>query len=218
MTTTIDHLPTLAAKEASPPAEVASPPAESGPTWEDFRTLEEHLEKRAGRREGWTLFIFLFAGIAVVFSMIAIGMGGRAIGQAKRIVRTATPAPAAAGPTPPPAPAASPGPVTLGDFTVDPAAATVAAGNVTVSISNIGRVQHELLVFRSDLAPTAYPMKDGNIDEEGAGVTLVSDGENIDPGATQTRTIDLTQPGTYLFVCNLPGHVHAGMYSVVTVK
>ena len=38
------------------------------------------------------------------------------------------------------------------------------------------------------------------------------------PTCTQTRMIDLTQPGSYLFVCNLPGHVQAGMYSVVTVK
>jgi uncharacterized cupredoxin-like copper-binding protein len=114
--------------------------------------------------------------------------------------------------------AASPGPVLLSDFAVRPAATTVAAGNVTFQITNTGKAQHELLVFRSNLQPSAYPLKDGNIDEEGAGIAKVSDGDNLGPGNVQTRSVDLSQPGTYLFVCNLPGHFRLGMYRVVTVK
>jgi hypothetical protein len=92
------------------------------------------------------------------------------------------------------------------------------AGQVNFSITNIGTIQHELLVFKSDLAPAAYPVdKKGDIVEDGPGITLVSDGDNLDPGTTQTRTVDLTQPGTYLFVCNIPGHFKAGMFSEVTV-
>jgi len=78
-------------------------------------------------------------------------------------------------------------------------------------------VPHELLVFKSDRDPSAYPTdKAGNIKEEGAGVTLVSDGDNIDPAGSQTRSVDLA-PGKYLFVCNIPGHFKAGMFTVVTV-
>jgi uncharacterized cupredoxin-like copper-binding protein len=92
------------------------------------------------------------------------------------------------------------------------------AGQANFDITNIGTIQHELLVFKSDLPPSSYPVdKDGNIIEDGPGITLVSDGDNIDPGKTQTRVVDLTKPGTYLFVCNIPGHFHAGMFSVVTV-
>ena len=92
------------------------------------------------------------------------------------------------------------------------------AGQVNFAITNIGTIQHELLVFKSDLPPSAFPVdKNGNIIEDGPGITLVSDGDNIDPGKTQTRTVDLTQPGTYLFVCNIPGHFKAGMYSELTV-
>ncbi len=92
------------------------------------------------------------------------------------------------------------------------------AGQANFSITNIGKIQHELLVFRSALAASAFPLdKNGDVIEDGPGITLVSDGENIDPGKTQTRTLDLTQPGTYLFVCNIPGHFKAGMFSVVTV-
>jgi uncharacterized cupredoxin-like copper-binding protein len=96
-------------------------------------------------------------------------------------------------------------------------AGTIKSGKTDVTISNVGTVPHELLVFKSDRAPSAYPTDAaGNIKEEGAGVALVSDGDNIDPGGSQTRTIDLA-PGKYLFVCNIAGHFKQGMFSVVTV-
>ena len=92
------------------------------------------------------------------------------------------------------------------------------AGQVNFAITNIGTIQHELLVFKSDLPPSAYPLdKNGNIIEDGPGISLVSDGDNIDPGKTQTRTVDLTKPGSYLFVCNIPGHFKQGMFRAVTV-
>ena len=92
------------------------------------------------------------------------------------------------------------------------------AGQVNFAITNIGTIQHELLVFKTDLPPSAVPLdKNGNIIEDGPGMTLVSHGDKIDPGKTQARVVDLTKPGTYLFVCNLPGHFKAGMSSVVTV-
>jgi uncharacterized cupredoxin-like copper-binding protein len=94
----------------------------------------------------------------------------------------------------------------------------IKAGTVNLEAANFGTIQHELLVFKSDLAPSDYPVDaNGDIVEDGPGINLVSDGDNIDPGGTQTRTVDLTQPGTYLFVCNIPGHFKAGMYQVVTV-
>jgi len=92
------------------------------------------------------------------------------------------------------------------------------AGQVNFSITNIGTIQHELLVFKTDLPPSAVPVdKNGNIVEDGPGITLVSRGDKIDPGKTQARTVDLTQPGSYLFVCNVPGHFKTGMFRAVTV-
>ena len=45
---------------------------------------------------------------------------------------------------------------------------------------------HELLVFKSDLDPSAFPTDAaGDIKEKGAGVILVSDGDNIDPAASR---------------------------------
>lgn len=108
-------------------------------------------------------------------------------------------------------------PVSLSEFKVA-VPATLPAGSVTFYITNSGAMEHEMLIFKSDLAPAAYPTDaNGRIVEDGPGITLVSDGANIAPKGTQTRTVDLSAPGTYLFVCNLPGHFKMGMYTVVTV-
>ena len=97
------------------------------------------------------------------------------------------------------------------------APATLKAGTTTFTISNFGTIPHELLIFKSPLAADKYPTDSkGDIKEEGAGVDLLSDGENIDASGSQVRTVDLA-PGTYLFVCNIPGHFQNGMFSVLTV-
>jgi Copper binding proteins, plastocyanin/azurin family len=94
---------------------------------------------------------------------------------------------------------------------------TIKSGKTDLKISDVGAAPHELLVFKSDLDPSAYPTdKAGDIVEDGPGIKLLSDGDNIDPGAAQTRTVDLA-PGKYLFVCNIPGHFKQGMFTVVTV-
>jgi len=125
---------------------------------------------------------------------------------------TASAAAAAASPTPV---AAAPT-ISLYEWKVI-APATLKAGKTTFTISNFGAVPHELLIFKSPLAPNKYPTDtNGDIKEEGAGVDLLSDGDNIDPSGSQVRAVDLT-PGTYLFVCNIPGHFKNGMFSVVTV-
>jgi len=94
----------------------------------------------------------------------------------------------------------------------------IKAGSVVLEAANFGTIQHELLVFQSTLPVSSFPVdQDGNIVEDGPGINLISDGDNLDPGTTQTRTVDLSQPGSYLFVCNIPGHFKAGMYTTVAV-
>src|SRR5437868_5786362 len=45
-------------------------------------------------------------------------------------------------------------------------------------ITNRGTTEHELIAFKTDLAPGALPRNPrGDVDEEGAGLTKVSDGE-----------------------------------------
>jgi len=126
---------------------------------------------------------------------------------------TASPSASAAALSPSPASGAT---VSLTEWKVT-IAGTVKSGKTDLPITNAGVAPHELLVFKSDLDPSAYPTDAaGDIKEEGAGVTLVSDGDNIDPAGAQTRSMDLA-PGKYLFVCNIPGHFKQGMFIVVTV-
>jgi len=234
MTMTIDHAPKIDEPPATQMADNCGPAAgerpetEAAPTWEALRALEERLEQRATLRDGWTIVMFGCSAIAILGSIIAIGLGSRAIDESKRNVRSSPPAaasaaaPAATGPAVPAANVstpASPVPVALNDFRVGLSSTNLAVGKYTFQISNVGQVPHELLVFQTDISPASLPTaSDGAIQEDAPGVNKVSDGDNLDPGASQTRAVDLSKPGTYVFVCNLPGHFKAGMYSVVTVK
>src|SRR4029077_14455972 len=133
-------------------------------------------------------------------------------GQAASAAATAAPAASPAASTASASVAAAANPtVDLTEWKVT-VAGTIKSGKTDLTISNTGVAPHELLIFKSDRAPSAYPTDAaGNIKEKGAGVTLVSDGDNIDPAGTQARSIDLA-PGTYLFVCNIPGHFKQGMF------
>ncbi|MDQ6747711.1 MAG: plastocyanin/azurin family copper-binding protein [Candidatus Dormibacteraeota bacterium] len=97
--------------------------------------------------------------------------------------------------------------------------ASIKAGQVNFKITNSGSVEHELLVFKAEKGIADYPVDEaGKIKEEDASIIKVSDGDNIAAGASQDRTIDLSKPGRYLFVCNLPAHFKQGMARIVTVS
>lgn len=111
-------------------------------------------------------------------------------------------------------------PLTVADFKVSAPSRQLTAGAKKFEITNKGGTQHELLVFHPDagIDPRHLPLgDDGNIVEDAPGVNLISDGDNIDPGQSQSRDVDLSVPGTYVFVCNLPQHYGQGMSVVVTV-
>jgi uncharacterized cupredoxin-like copper-binding protein len=96
---------------------------------------------------------------------------------------------------------------------------SIKAGKVNFKIVNAGTVEHEMVVFKADLDLAAYPTDDaGALKEEDPSITKASDGENIAAGGSEQRTIDLSKPGRYLFVCNLPTHFKLGMATIVTVS
>lgn len=94
--------------------------------------------------------------------------------------------------------------VTLQEWAVVPASASVSAGSVTFNAKNIGpNDTHEMVVLRTDLAPGALPTQaDGSIDEEATGVTLVGEVEDVTVGTTKTVTLDLAA-GKYVLLCNI---------------
>ena len=112
---------------------------------------------------------------------------------------------------------ATPVDVQLADYSIL-APDELVAGVQEFTLDNVGKLVHEFIVFRTDLAPESVPLDaQGGVDEKGAGVTFIDEKEDIKVGETAKLRVDLPA-GRYLFACNTPGHWANKMYKVVTVK
>ena len=108
--------------------------------------------------------------------------------------------------------------VTLADFTVTVDPDSAPAGEVTFDITNDAGQTHEFVVFQTDLAPDQLPTDEGgDVDEAGAGVEHVDEIEDIEAGSTESLTVNL-DAGSYVLICNLPGHYGQGMHAGFTVS
>ena len=108
--------------------------------------------------------------------------------------------------------------VTEKDFAIAVAPSSGASGDLTFDIHNDGPSTHEFVIFQTDLAPDALPTADdGTVDEAGDGVTHIDEVEDIAPGTDSSLAVSL-DPGSYVFICNLPGHYAAGMHVGFTVE
>ena len=101
------------------------------------------------------------------------------------------------------------------DFEIDLASSTAPAGSVTFNISNEGPSTHEFVVIKTDEAPDALPTTNGTVNEDG--LDLVDEQEDIAPSTTATLTTNL-DAGSYVIICNLPGHYEQGMHTAFTVS
>lgn len=107
--------------------------------------------------------------------------------------------------------------VSLSDFKVKLAPASIPAGKVAFEVTGKGPSVHEMVIFRTDLAPGALPRnKDGDADEEGTGLKAITEVEHVKKGKLKELVADL-EPGSYVLVCNLPGHYRLGMRAAFTV-
>ena len=111
----------------------------------------------------------------------------------------------------------SPGTVsaTEQDFSITLASSSGPAGSVTFNIANQGPSTHEFVIVQTDDAPDALPTKDGEVDEDK--LTVVDEQEDIAPSTTATLTSNL-DAGSYVIICNIPGHYEAGMRAGLTVS
>ncbi len=103
--------------------------------------------------------------------------------------------------------------VTLKEWSLTPTRQTVAAGPVTFTVANRGKLQHEFLVIRTTKAPNALPIQDGAATEAG----LVKEISEFKPGLTKKLTVTL-KSGKYVLICNIKGHYKAGQYSRFSVR
>jgi uncharacterized cupredoxin-like copper-binding protein len=77
--------------------------------------------------------------------------------------------------------------VTLVDFKINAASTTFPAGRIRLNVTNTGSVAH-------------------NIGVEGIGKT-----RDIPPGSSDILDLGVLQPGTYNWICDIPGHAEIGM-------
>ena len=94
---------------------------------------------------------------------------------------------------------------------------TVKAGAVRFDVTNWSRgMLHEMLVVAVDdpQAPLPYDYAQAKVAEDQ--VKALGDTGDLQPGASYTLDVTLT-PGTYLLICNVPGHYAAGMVTPLTV-
>ncbi len=88
---------------------------------------------------------------------------------------------------------------------------TVKAGAVTFDVTNWSRsVLHEVLVVSVDnpTAPLPYDYPQARVPEDQ--VKVLGEAGDLQPNVSKTFELTLT-PGSYLLICNLPGHYAAGM-------
>lgn len=107
---------------------------------------------------------------------------------------------------------------TLVDFSITLDESSAPAGDVTFDVTNDAEQAHEFVVFKTDLAEDALPTDDaGDVDEEGEGVELIDEIEDIAPGDTPSLTVTL-DAGSYVIICNVPGHYRQGMHTSFTAS
>ncbi|MCM8747165.1 cupredoxin domain-containing protein [Thermomicrobium sp. CFH 73360] len=104
--------------------------------------------------------------------------------------------------------------VELGDYYIKPDKSEVPAGKVRFVAKNVGQLEHELIVLKTELAADQLPYneKEQTAEEEQAGQVLGEiEPDELPPGKSAEMTLDLTA-GHYVLLCNLPQHYKNGMY------
>jgi uncharacterized cupredoxin-like copper-binding protein len=94
---------------------------------------------------------------------------------------------------------------------------TVKTGTVKFEVTNWSRsVLHEMLVVAVDNpnAPLPYDYPQARVPEDQ--VKVLGEVADLEPNVTKIFEVKLT-PGSYLLICNLPGHYAAGMAAPLSV-
>jgi uncharacterized cupredoxin-like copper-binding protein len=114
--------------------------------------------------------------------------------------------------------------VSLQEWAVVPAEDSAPAGDVTFEVTNDGPADvHEFVVLKTDLAPADLPVdENGVVSEEGEGIEVIDEIEDIPVGESQDLTVSL-DAGNYVLLCNIwsedeqEAHYKMGMRTAFTV-
>ena len=134
--------------------------------------------------------------VLTVASLATLAIAACSTGTASPTAGTATPSAAGGGGTTVQ--------VDLQEWSVLPGSASAAAGSVTFQVTNKGPEDvHEFVILRTDLDPGALPTDaTGAVSEEGGGIEVVDEIEDIAVGATAELTVPLAS-GKYVLLCNI---------------
>ena len=127
---------------------------------------------------------------------------------------------------------------TLNEFTIKLDRPTLPQGKITLTVNNVGREEHELVLVKANAVSELPTKSDGSIDEEKIPASAKA-GEigHVAAHGTGSAAFDLA-PGSYVAFCNIidkmgsmgsmgsgtmmggSGHVHfaLGMHQLITVK
>ena len=110
--------------------------------------------------------------------------------------------------------------VELGEWFVRPSVDAVPTGGVRFDAANVGQLEHELVILRTDLAADALPMRaqdTSRVDEAASGELIGEiEPDELGPGEEASATLAL-EAGSYVLLCNLPGHYVNGMRTPLRV-
>jgi uncharacterized cupredoxin-like copper-binding protein len=115
--------------------------------------------------------------------------------------------------------------VSLEEFAVSTSESSTFPATTTFDVTNQGPNEtHEFVIIKTDLGPTQLPTDDtGAVDENGAGIDVIGEIEDIPVGESESLEVDL-EAGNYVFICNIydqstqMSHYQEGMRTGFTVQ
>jgi hypothetical protein len=104
--------------------------------------------------------------------------------------------------------------VELDEWSVVPVVTQVGSGTTNFNVRNVGALEHELVLFKTDLGIDELPMTAaGTVDETAGTIIGEIEPDELQPGDQASATFELGS-STYVLLCNIPGHYQAGMRAV----
>jgi uncharacterized cupredoxin-like copper-binding protein len=106
--------------------------------------------------------------------------------------------------------------ITERDFHIS-APKQVASGNLTMTVTNNGPDDHELIIVRATTARLPLRSDGLTANEEKLTPIIALSLEPAAPGSVRTAHLHL-KPGRYVLFCNMAGHFMAGMRTTLVVR